>query len=78
MTESSGLSIDEQQWLLIIRAGGLSVEIPGELREALTTKGLMREDGALLVLTDNGAAEATRIAAADLELRLPPRHRLAD
>ena len=72
MTDSSGLSIDEQQWLLIIRAGGPSAEIPPELRDALTSKGLMRAAGETLVLTDDGIAEATRIAAADLELqRLP-------
>jgi len=72
MSALSNLSIDEQQWLLIIRAGGRLAEIPAELRDGLISKGMAHDAGESLVLTDEGATEATRIAAADLVLALPP------
>jgi len=66
----SQLSIDEQQWLLIIR-DRKPTEIPHEVRASLAAKGLTNEDGDL-ALTDLGIDEADAIAAANFKLSLTP------
>lgn len=65
------LSIEEQQWLLIIRARGLLAEIPSCVLATLAAKGLTRE-GEGVALTELGAAEAEAIAAANFKLSLTP------
>jgi hypothetical protein len=65
------LSIEEQQWLLIIRARGLLAEIPSCVLATLAAKGFTRE-GEGVALTDLGAAEAEAIAAANFKLSLTP------
>jgi len=65
------LSVEQQQWLLIIKARVRAEEIPSDMRASLAAMGLVNELGDIS-LTDLGAAEAEAIAAANFEFSLMP------
>jgi hypothetical protein len=65
------LSTDDQQWLLIVRAGCQSARIPNDVRASLAARGLVNETGDV-ALTDLGLVEAEAIAAANFKLNLTP------
>ncbi|HEX3122204.1 MAG TPA: hypothetical protein VHQ21_02795 [Rhodanobacteraceae bacterium] len=65
------LSIEQQQWLLIIKARVQAEEIPSDMRASLAAMGLVNETGDIS-LTDLGAAEAEAIAAANFKFSLMP------
>ena len=58
------LSIEEQQWLLIVRARGATDKMPDEIRAALHAKGMLRDGDEL---SDVGVAYANSIGAADVD-----------
>jgi len=61
------LTIEEQQWLLIVRARDkTSVDLPAEVRASLIAKGMIGE-GDDLKLTALGSSSADSIAAADVD-----------
>jgi hypothetical protein len=72
MSALPGLSIDEQQWLLIVKSDGRCNAIPNDTAEALAAKGLISEIDGAWSLTEAGAAEAERISALDFQLNAPP------
>jgi len=61
------LSIEEQQWLLIVRGRDeTTIDIPAEVRASLIAKGMISE-GDDLKLTALGLSSADSIAAADAD-----------
>lgn len=71
LSMNPSLSIEQQQWLLIIKARVQAEEIPSDMRASLAAMGLVNETGDIS-LTDLGAAEAEAIAAANFKFSLMP------
>jgi len=71
MSQPLQLSVDEQQWLLIVKAGGSLVPIPAEIAQSLSSNGLICQSGDVWSLTDAGIAEAERIALVEFQFNTP-------
>ena len=67
----SELSIEEKQWLLIVKAKGSFGEVPDDVRASLAAKGLINEGGES-ALTALGASQADEAAAENFKLSLTP------
>ena len=72
MSRKFDLSVEEQQWLLIVMEGGSLAPIPVETAEVLSSKGLVTEAEGVLSLTQAGLEEAKRIAAVEFQFNTPP------